>query len=168
MTTATRFKRRLITASDRHSLALRTDATSRPQCGECASALPLRPLIVRRTVAEGPLTGLFLKEQILAIYGEMAECIAKGTEWKSPLDPPGRSLGRLDRGGMEMRRAGRGDEIIEKYALLDDSDPDQDAEAEYPPGAEAVDWKAAAQLATREYPTLLRSPPRFSRQECHR
>jgi len=34
---------------------------------------------------------------------------------------------------MERWRAGHGNELIEKYGILDDSDPDQDAEAEDPP-----------------------------------
>jgi hypothetical protein len=84
------------------------------------------------------------KERILAIYDEMAECIAKGKEWKSPLDPPpGDPRAAWTEEEMEMWRAGRGDELIEKYGLLDDaddlddSDPDQDAEAEDPADAEA-------------------------------
>ena len=35
---------------------------------------------------------------------------------------------------MERWRAGHGNELIEKYGILDDSDPDQDAEAEDPRG----------------------------------
>jgi hypothetical protein len=84
------------------------------------------------------------KERILAIYDEMAECIAKGTEWKSPLDPPpGDPRAAWTEEEMEMWRAGRGDALVEKYGLLDDahdledSDPDQDAEAECPADAEA-------------------------------
>lgn len=88
------------------------------------------------------------EERIPTIYDEMFECIAKGTEWKSPLDPPpGDPRAACTEEEMEMWRAGRGDELIEKYGLLgdvdglDDSAPDQDAEAECPADAEteAVD-----------------------------
>jgi len=69
------------------------------------------------------------KERILAIYDEMAECIANGTEWKSPLDPPpGDPRAAWTEEEMEMWRQGRGDELIEKYGLLDDADASSDAD----------------------------------------
>jgi hypothetical protein len=71
------------------------------------------------------------KEWILAIYDEMTECIAKGTEWKSPLDPPpGDPRATWTEEEMEMWHAGRGDELIEKYGLLDDADEPDDSDAE--------------------------------------
>jgi hypothetical protein len=100
------------------------------------------PIVKKKDVAK--YGSYRTKEQILAIYDEMAECIAKGTQWKSPLDPPpGDPRAAWTEEEMEMWRAGRGDELIEKYGLLDDaddldeSDPDQDAEAEDPADAEA-------------------------------
>jgi hypothetical protein len=102
------------------------------------------PIVKKKDVAK--YGSYRTKERILAIYDEMAECIAKGTEWKSPLDPPpGDARAAWTEEEMEMWRAGRGDELIEKYGLLDDtedldeSDPDQDAEAEDPADAEAVE-----------------------------
>jgi hypothetical protein len=82
------------------------------------------------------------KERILAIYDEMAECIAKGIEWKSPPDPPpGDPRAAWTEEEMEMWRQGRGDALIEKYGLLDDADEpddsDADSESEDPADAEA-------------------------------
>ena len=84
-----------------------------------------------------------MKERILAIYNEMAECVAKGTEWKSPLDPPpGDPRAAWTEEEMAIWRAGRGDELIEKYGLLDDSDEledsEVDSESEDPAEAETV------------------------------
>jgi hypothetical protein len=100
------------------------------------------PIVKKKDVAK--YGSYRTKERILAIYDEMAECIAKGTEWKSPLDPPpGDPRAAWTEEEMEMWRAGRGDALVEKYGLLDDahdledSDPDQDAEAECPADAEA-------------------------------
>ena len=77
------------------------------------------------------------KERILAIYDEMAECIAKGTEWVSPLDPPpGDPRAAWTEEEMEMWRAGRGDELIAKYGLLDDADEPDDSDAETDPDSE--------------------------------
>jgi hypothetical protein len=102
------------------------------------------PIVKKKDVAK--YGSYRTKEQILSIYDEMTECIAKGTEWKSPLDPPpGDPRAAWTEEEMEMWRAGRGDELIEKYGLLDDaddldeSDPDQDSEAEDPADAEAVE-----------------------------
>lgn len=82
------------------------------------------------------------KERILAIYDEMAECIAKGTEWVSPLDPPpGDPRAAWTEEEMEMWRQGKGDALIAKYGLLDDADEpddsDADSESEDPADAEA-------------------------------
>jgi hypothetical protein len=100
------------------------------------------PIVKKKDVAK--YDSYRTKERILAIYDEMAECIAKGTEWKSQLDPPpGDPRAAWTEEEMEMWRAGRGDELIEKYGLLDDaddiddSDPNQDAEAEDPAASEA-------------------------------
>jgi hypothetical protein len=96
------------------------------------------PIVKRKDVAK--YGSYRTKERILAIYDEMAECIAKGTEWKSPLDPrPGDPRAAWTDEEMEMWRAGRGDELIERYGLLDDADEpdDSDAESEDPTDAEA-------------------------------
>jgi hypothetical protein len=83
------------------------------------------PIVKRKDVAK--YGSYRTKERILAIYDEMAECIANGTEWKSPLDPPpGDPRAAWTEEEMEMWRQGRGDELIDKYGLLDDAD-DADA-----------------------------------------
>ena len=44
---------------------------------------------VKNDSGEVTTEGNFItKDTILAIYDEMAECIASGTAWESPLDPP--------------------------------------------------------------------------------
>lgn len=98
------------------------------------------PIVKKKDVAK--YGSYRTKERILAIYDEMAECIAKGTEWTSPLDPPpGDPRAAWTEEEMEMWRQGRGDELIEKYGLLDDADEpddsDADSESEDPADAEA-------------------------------
>jgi hypothetical protein len=98
------------------------------------------PIVKRKDVAK--YGSYRTKERILAIYDEMAECIAKGTEWVSPLDPPpGDPRAAWTEEEMEMWRQGKGDELIAKYGLLDDADEpddsDADSESEDPADAEA-------------------------------
>lgn len=102
------------------------------------------PIVKRKDVAK--YGSYRTKERILAIYDEMAECIAKGTEWVSPLDPPpGDPRAAWTDDEMEMWRQGKGDELIAKYGLLDDadepddSDADTDPDSEDPADAEAVE-----------------------------
>jgi hypothetical protein len=106
------------------------------------------PIVKRKDVAK--YGSYRTKERILAIYDEMAECIANGTEWKSPLDPPpGDPRAAWTEEEMEMWRQGRGDDLIEKYGLLDDADDaddadvpldsDDDSESEALADSEAVD-----------------------------
>ena len=61
------------------------------------------------------------KDRILQIYDEMAECMAKGEEWRSPLDPPpGDPRACWTEAEMDMWRRGEGEPLIEKYNLLDE------------------------------------------------
>ena len=61
------------------------------------------------------------KDRILQIYDEMAECMAKGEEWRSPLDPPpGDPRACWTEEEMDMWRRGEGEPLIEKYNLLDE------------------------------------------------
>jgi hypothetical protein len=85
------------------------------------------PIVKRKDVAK---YGTYrTKERILTIYDEMAACIAAGTEWVSPLDPPpGDPRAAWTEEEMEMWRQGKGDELIAKYNLLDDADTDTDTE----------------------------------------
>ncbi len=86
------------------------------------------PIVKRKDVAK---YGTYrTKERILTIYDEMAACIAAGTEWVSPLDPPpGDPRAAWTEEEMEMWRQGKGDELIAKYNLLDDADTDDLEEA---------------------------------------
>jgi len=100
------------------------------------------PIVKKKDVAK--YGSYRTKERILAIYDEMAECIAKGAEWISPLDPPpGDPRAAWTEEEMEMWRQGKGDELIAKYGLLDDadepdeSDADSDPDSEDPADAEA-------------------------------
>lgn len=77
------------------------------------------PIVKRKDVTEH---GSYrTKERILEIYDEMSECIANGTKWQSPLDPPpGDPRAAWTEEELEMWREGKGDELIEKYGLLED------------------------------------------------
>ena len=96
------------------------------------------PIVKRKDVAK--YGSYRTKERILAIYDEMAECIAKGTEWVSPLDPPpGDPRAAWTEEEMEMWRAGKGDELIEKYGLLEDADEPDDSDADSDADSESED-----------------------------
>jgi hypothetical protein len=65
------------------------------------------------------------------IYDQLAACIAAGTEWVSPLDPPpGDPRAAWTKEEIEMWRHGKGDELIAKYNLLDDADTDDPADSD--------------------------------------
>ena len=64
------------------------------------------------------------KERILEIYDEMAQCMADGTEWQSPLDPPpGDPRAAWTEEELELWRRGEGDHLIEQYKLLEEDVP---------------------------------------------
>ena len=68
------------------------------------------------------------KDRILQIYDEMAECMAKGEEWQSPLEPPpGDPRACWTEDEMDMWRRGEGEPLIEKYKLLDEELVDSSA-----------------------------------------
>ena len=71
------------------------------------------------------------KERILEIYDEMAQCMADGTEWQSPLDPPpGDPRAAWTEEELELWRRGEGDHLIEKYKLLEEDLPAAAPEAQ--------------------------------------
>ena len=98
------------------------------------------PIVKRKHVAT---YGMYrTKDRILTIYDEIAECIAEGSEWVSPLDPPpGDPRAAWTEEEMEMWRAGKGDELVATYGILQDAeepdDSDSDSESGDPADTEA-------------------------------